>query len=144
MVSQIVSTLARHETGLRSEELRVALSVEKKELPRPLKAGLASGAITRWVRSGGPFISLVVQLRRRRRRRQPPRNSGYSSDIPAQAPKDVDRVDDLLVPPAVFEVFGRREAEATRADFDEHVSGVQLRLSPASTALVAQGPDRFP
>jgi hypothetical protein len=47
MVSQIVSTLAQHETGLRSEELRAMLGVDKKELPRPLKEGLASGSISK-------------------------------------------------------------------------------------------------
>jgi hypothetical protein len=47
MVSNIVSTLAKHEAGLRSEELRAALGVERKELPRPLKEALATGAITK-------------------------------------------------------------------------------------------------
>jgi hypothetical protein len=47
MVSNIVSALAKHEAGLRSEELRAALGVERKELPRPLKEALATGVITK-------------------------------------------------------------------------------------------------
>ena len=47
MITKIVAALAKSEAGLRSEQLRDALGVQAKELPRPLKEALSSGAITK-------------------------------------------------------------------------------------------------
>lgn len=49
MVEQIAIVLAKETAGLRAEQIRSALGVEAKELPRPLKEGLASG---RFAKSG--------------------------------------------------------------------------------------------
>ncbi|AKV03118.1 hypothetical protein AKJ09_09781 [Labilithrix luteola] len=49
MVEQIAVVLAKETAGLRAEQIRSALGVEAKELPRPLKEGLASG---RFAKSG--------------------------------------------------------------------------------------------
>jgi hypothetical protein len=47
MVEQIVALLADNAEGLRAEQIREALSVEAKELPRPLAEALSAGRITK-------------------------------------------------------------------------------------------------
>lgn len=47
MVEGIVDLLAKSEAGLRAEEIRAALGVQAKELPRPLADALAAGRITK-------------------------------------------------------------------------------------------------
>ncbi|AKU94986.1 hypothetical protein AKJ09_01650 [Labilithrix luteola] len=49
MVERIAGLLAKEVAGLRAEQIREALGVEKKELPRPIQEGLASG---RFAKSG--------------------------------------------------------------------------------------------
>lgn len=45
MVSEIVSLLGKNPDGLRAEQIRTALGVAAKELPRPLAEGLSSGRL---------------------------------------------------------------------------------------------------
>jgi hypothetical protein len=47
MVESIVDVLAKNASGLRSEQIREALNVEAKELPRPLAEALSSGRVTK-------------------------------------------------------------------------------------------------
>jgi hypothetical protein len=47
MVESIVDVLAKNAGGLRSEQIRSALNVEAKELPRPLAEALSSGRVTK-------------------------------------------------------------------------------------------------
>ena len=47
MVESIVDILAKSAGGLRSEQIRSALNVEAKELPRPLAEALSSGRVTK-------------------------------------------------------------------------------------------------
>lgn len=47
MVESIVGLLGRSPEGLRAEQIREALGVEAKELPRPLADALASGRVTK-------------------------------------------------------------------------------------------------
>ena len=47
MVEAIVGALAKSSTGMRSEQLRAALGVQSKELPRPLAEALSSGRVTK-------------------------------------------------------------------------------------------------
>jgi hypothetical protein len=47
MVESIVDVLAKSASGLRSEQIREALNVEAKELPRPLAEALSSGLVTK-------------------------------------------------------------------------------------------------
>jgi len=47
MVESIVDVLAKSAGGLRSEQIRSALGVEAKELPRPLAEALSSGRVTK-------------------------------------------------------------------------------------------------
>ncbi len=47
MVESIVDILAKNGGGLRSEQIRSALGVEAKELPRPLAEALSSGRVTK-------------------------------------------------------------------------------------------------
>ena len=47
MVESIVDVLAKSGGGLRSEQIRSALGVEAKELPRPLAEALSSGRVTK-------------------------------------------------------------------------------------------------
>jgi hypothetical protein len=47
MVESIVDVLAKNAGGLRSEQIREALGVEAKELPRPLAEALSSGRVTK-------------------------------------------------------------------------------------------------
>lgn len=47
MVDGIVDLLARSSGGLRAEQIREALNVEAKELPRPLADALKAGRITK-------------------------------------------------------------------------------------------------
>jgi len=47
MVEDITSLLAKSNEGLRAEQIREALGVEAKELPRPLAEALSSGRITK-------------------------------------------------------------------------------------------------
>lgn len=47
MVDDIVTLLTKHSEGMRAEQLREALGVEAKELPRPLSDALASGRVTK-------------------------------------------------------------------------------------------------
>jgi hypothetical protein len=43
MIDQIVALLRTHSKGLRAEQIRRALGIQAKELPRPLKEGLDGG-----------------------------------------------------------------------------------------------------
>jgi hypothetical protein len=45
MIDEIVSLLQQHPDGLRAEQIRKALGVEAKELPRPLSEGLKAGRL---------------------------------------------------------------------------------------------------
>lgn len=47
MVESIVELLQRSSEGLRAEQIREALAVEAKELPRPLAEAISSGRITK-------------------------------------------------------------------------------------------------
>lgn len=47
VVDSIVDLLGKSQSGLRAEEIREALGVEAKELPRPLAEALAGGRITK-------------------------------------------------------------------------------------------------
>jgi hypothetical protein len=47
MVDRIASLLERHPRGLRAEQIRDALGVQSKELPRPLAEGLARKRLTK-------------------------------------------------------------------------------------------------
>ena len=47
MVESIVEVLAKNASGLRSEQIREALGVEAKELPRPLAEALSAGRVTK-------------------------------------------------------------------------------------------------
>ena len=47
MIDSIVSALGKASGGLRAEQIRAALGVEAKELPRPLADALAAGRITK-------------------------------------------------------------------------------------------------
>jgi hypothetical protein len=47
VVESIVSLLEQHSEGLRAEQIRGALGLDAKELPRPLADGLAAGTITK-------------------------------------------------------------------------------------------------
>ena len=47
MIDSIVSALSKASGGLRAEQIRSALGVEAKELPRPLADALAAGRITK-------------------------------------------------------------------------------------------------
>jgi len=47
VVTSIVSLLEQHSDGLRAEQIRGALGLDAKELPRPLADGLAAGTITK-------------------------------------------------------------------------------------------------
>lgn len=47
VVQDIVSLLGKHPEGLRSEQIRSALGLQAKELPRPLADGLTAGTITK-------------------------------------------------------------------------------------------------
>ncbi|AKV02311.1 hypothetical protein AKJ09_08974 [Labilithrix luteola] len=49
MIEQIAGLLAKEVAGLRAEQIRDALGVDKKELPHPIQEGLASG---RFAKSG--------------------------------------------------------------------------------------------
>ena len=45
VVEEIVAVVRKHPEGIRAEELREELGLEKKELPKPMLVALASGAI---------------------------------------------------------------------------------------------------
>lgn len=47
VVDSIFALLQSHPEGLRAEQIRAALDLHKKELPRPLAEGLATGAFTK-------------------------------------------------------------------------------------------------
>lgn len=47
VVTSIVSLLQSHPEGLRAEQIRGALGLDAKELPRPLADGLAAGTISK-------------------------------------------------------------------------------------------------
>jgi hypothetical protein len=47
VIDQIVELLRQHPKGLRAEEIRAALGLESKEMPRPIKEGLEAGRFTR-------------------------------------------------------------------------------------------------
>jgi hypothetical protein len=47
VIDQIVELLGQHPKGLRAEEIRAALGLESKEMPRPIKEGLEAGRFTR-------------------------------------------------------------------------------------------------
>src|SRR3954447_10833623 len=46
-VNQIVALLQKHKGGLRSEQIRSQLGLDKKEMPRPLAEGLAAKKLTK-------------------------------------------------------------------------------------------------
>ncbi len=47
MVQSIVDLVGKHPDGLRAEQIRAALNVEAKELPRPLAEAVSTGALTK-------------------------------------------------------------------------------------------------
>lgn len=47
MVESIVDLLTKNGDGLRAEQIREALGVEAKELPRPLAEALSAGRVTK-------------------------------------------------------------------------------------------------
>jgi hypothetical protein len=47
MIDAIVEVLTKNGSGLRAEQIREALSVEAKELPRPLADAISAGRITK-------------------------------------------------------------------------------------------------
>lgn len=47
MIESIVDLLGKSPSGLRAEQIRSALGVEAKELPRPLAEAITSGRITK-------------------------------------------------------------------------------------------------
>ncbi len=47
MMQKIVDLVGKHPDGLRAEQIRAALDVDAKELPRPLAEAVTSGALTR-------------------------------------------------------------------------------------------------
>jgi hypothetical protein len=47
MIESIVDVLAKNGSGLRAEQIREALGVEAKELPRPLAEAISGGLITK-------------------------------------------------------------------------------------------------
>lgn len=47
VIDQIVELIRRSPKGLRAEEIRSALGLEAKEMPRPLREGLAAGRFTK-------------------------------------------------------------------------------------------------
>jgi hypothetical protein len=47
MIEQIVGLLQKHPEGLRAEQIREALGVQAKELPRPLADGLKEGRLSK-------------------------------------------------------------------------------------------------
>lgn len=78
MVQTIVDLVAKHEGGLRAEQIRASLGVDAKELPRPLAEAVASGALTKSgqkrattysVGSGGSTSSRPAKRRGRRAKR---------------------------------------------------------------------------
>lgn len=46
-IDAIVALVKKHPQGLRSEEIRATLGLDRRELPRPLADGLRSGALTK-------------------------------------------------------------------------------------------------
>ncbi|MBN9162848.1 MAG: hypothetical protein BGO98_46685 [Myxococcales bacterium 68-20] len=46
-LEQIVAVLAKHPEGLRAEQIKAALNLDTREVPRPLAEGLNSGALTK-------------------------------------------------------------------------------------------------
>jgi hypothetical protein len=44
-LTQIVGVLAQHPEGLRAEQIRAALQLDTREVPRPIAEGLKSGAL---------------------------------------------------------------------------------------------------
>ena len=76
MVRTIVDLVAKHPDGLRAEQIRAALGVDAKELPRPLAEAVETGALTKsgqkrattyTVGSGGSSTSSRPAKRRGRR-----------------------------------------------------------------------------
>lgn len=47
MIESIVDLLGKSSTGMRAEQIRSALGVEAKELPRPLAEAISSGRVTK-------------------------------------------------------------------------------------------------
>jgi len=47
LLDNIVALLAQNPDGLRAEQIRSALNIEAKELPRPLADGVANGSLTK-------------------------------------------------------------------------------------------------
>jgi hypothetical protein len=47
VIDQIVELIRQNPKGLRAEEIRSALGLEAKEMPRPLRQGLAAGRFTK-------------------------------------------------------------------------------------------------
>ena len=44
-LGQIVAVLAQHPEGLRAEQIKAALQLDKREMPRPIAEGLKTGAL---------------------------------------------------------------------------------------------------
>lgn len=44
-LEKIVAVLSQHPEGLRAEQIKAALQLEKREMPRPIAEGLRSGAL---------------------------------------------------------------------------------------------------
>jgi hypothetical protein len=44
-LDQIVSVLGKHPEGLRAEQIKAALQIDKREMPRPIAEGLSSGVL---------------------------------------------------------------------------------------------------
>ena len=47
MIDRIVSVVGKAASGLRAEQIRAALGVEAKELPRPLADAVSAGRLTK-------------------------------------------------------------------------------------------------
>jgi hypothetical protein len=47
VIDQIVELIRQNPKGLRAEEIRAALGLDAKEMPRPLRQGLATGRFTK-------------------------------------------------------------------------------------------------
>ncbi len=46
-LSRILDLLGNHPEGLRAEQIKASLGLDKREMPRPIASGLASGALSK-------------------------------------------------------------------------------------------------
>jgi hypothetical protein len=91
VVDQIVELIRQNPKGLRAEEIRSALGLEAKEMPRPLRQGLATGRFTK----SGQKRATTYLLKgaksspgsKRRGRGGSPRRKGRTSKRGKAAPK---------------------------------------------------------